>query len=928
MLDLDKSLNESDKEALSAFIAQAMHQVGETYTSSADFLVHLKRSLPNGPKGLSLLQSEGRDDQYGIFTLTLNNAPSDLEFRLKKSNAYGGPKTEHYLTRVDLRINAAIEWTEKYAKPAEKQKKREKLEAIRRDFREKITTQCKLDPAILKDLDPTDKQVEAHFNQQHKQAKALLRSMSKSMLQELKSIKPKKKDKSFKQALYNVEKKSMSKKRPERVTIRTIKMDKKTYLEVNTVSPVNPERTVSSAKKDEVGVANWLRNKTVIYGQQENAAPGVLEPKSGPRTNYRSASIVPHEYFTRKGIVRLEHFTKSGKFNADLARETAKRNVREHIIPALISGREGDPIEVNYEMLTLLSPVPVIALGDNPDEAQFEAIREALNYYHGRKFSVTMPGGETREVKFNAIYHNYGTNIGRSTIVEKQTNQKAYNQIVVRFVEQHPGVLDDLPQLSATQAKALEKLEGARLVLYEQMEALNPISSEEHKRLVDLQAKRKNKEPMTERETHDYKNLKQLFKENLEKSSALRAKTHALEKKIRYIHTPLAEKRQAYFLENHKKLAELAGQDPKNHHLAALIEYNKAVHAGYDSLAGERGKGKNKKNYEVQAYIQMLSQMGKYGFQKTCKSGKDRTGVAEIKSEVKQMQLLHSGEVPKFLDPQTKAQEEALFKEAYLRGSGNEICGDNMPPPGIQVGSGDFSATVKLDFLKKMSKLQKLDSGLKLTRKQKMADKLRRMLGKKTKSPAQKLETQAPAIELVGQPLISLRSPSAHSSYQLLHASGPEEGAIAQIRSIIAQYPPEQMKVVDSNPTRGSEKTLTLCITTGEEHKTPIKAFIQDTGKGLDYSIQTGLSEGQANLAIEKICDLAVKAQLDSGGANPHFDLEKTDPRRRPQVEIALKKAIDHYYTDSQKERPKISGGQAVELMRVVPRKPSSSSSA
>ncbi|HRE30737.1 MAG TPA: hypothetical protein PLD88_02070, partial [Candidatus Berkiella sp.] len=68
-------------------------------------------------------------------------------------------------------------------------------------------------------------------------------------------------------------------------------------------------------------------------------------------------------------------------------------------------------------------------------------------------------------------------------------------------------------------------------------------------------------------------------------------------------------------------------------HLRALVEFTRLEELGYDSklgitktlLSGKDIDGSNKRNYEIQSYIQLLSVYNNFTFHKTCKSGKDRT---------------------------------------------------------------------------------------------------------------------------------------------------------------------------------------------------------------------------------------------------------------------------------------------------------------
>src|SRR5690606_29529227 len=100
-----------------------------------------------------------------------------------------------------------------------------------------------------------------------------------------------KSSKEIKDELYTIERDIMSAKRPERITMR--KLDSN-LLEINTSSPVYKDKTISSAKKDEAGIANWLKTTNEIYTHKNNRLEKVNEAEC-----YRSASIIPHELISK-----------------------------------------------------------------------------------------------------------------------------------------------------------------------------------------------------------------------------------------------------------------------------------------------------------------------------------------------------------------------------------------------------------------------------------------------------------------------------------------------------------------------------------------------------------------------------------------------------------------------------------------------------
>jgi len=124
---------------------------------------------------------------------------------------------------------------------------------------------------------------------------------------------------------------------------------------------------------------------------------------------------------------------------------------------------------------------------------------------------------------------------------------------------------------------------------------------------------------------------------------------------------------------------------------------------------------KNKRNYEIQSYIENLNHQQTQGyFHQTCKSGKDRTNAALEKQKAKKMLEIHSGKVSRYGKTETMNLERALFEKGFLQGPGNDICGDNMKPGLQQVSSGDIPCRVDLNIVKAVAEQQKGIDKLKL----------------------------------------------------------------------------------------------------------------------------------------------------------------------------------------------------------------------
>ncbi|MCS5711314.1 hypothetical protein [Candidatus Berkiella aquae] len=709
------SKEEQLKEELIKIIVKTLYT--KDFSSTQEFLDKLKSNHPNHPM-LNELKVDNKDDKYGILTLTLKNTPpaSDVEFRLKKKNAYGGPKTEDYLDRVNLKMDAAIALAKE--NPV-LQSKIPELEAQRRYFVDQLEKDCHLDHLILGELNKYDPRVKEEFDTKHEKALAhmavLMTLLTETLKQEDKSPEQIKAD------LYNKERNMMSQRRPERVTVR--KLDSQ-YIEVNTSTPVKKDKTISSAKKDEVGVANWVKSTNEIYSNTDGEINRIHQDEG-----YRSASIIPHELISK------------GEFTRILAIEVARRNVVEDILPQLAAeliqkGKDGNPLVINYEMLTLLSPIhKVVDRKDtnNPDATQFSAIRAAINHYDGRTFNIKLPDGTTKEITFNGIYHNYGANLARGFKIENATNKKAYNLILDRSVQnllaqkesaRFHNFLKGMPEFTNNEKEKINANKARLKELYEQIER-KELLPEEHNKLVSLNTKRL-ESGLSEAENEDFDKLSAQFNEYREFRKSLMKEARALEVNTRHIHVDLAKRRASHCEQNYENLnAKLSVMelinDPEQKkvvdHLRALIEFTRLAELGYDSkigitktlLSGKDIKETNKRNYEIQSYIQLLSVYNDFTFHKTCKSGKDRTNTAEEKFKAKTYMHVKLGRIPKYKEAESiKRAELNSYEKGYLQGPGNDICGDNMRPGAQQVAAKDV-ATDTLDIrpVQAMAGLQK-----------------------------------------------------------------------------------------------------------------------------------------------------------------------------------------------------------------------------
>jgi len=704
------------KELLTKEIATLLFEMN--FSSSEELLTYLKSKYHNS-NIVNSLKINSDDDKYGILTLTLIDKMSDshIEFRLKKPDAYGGPKTEDYLGRINLRVDAALELIQK--EPA-LQSKKEELESLRQYYIDKIKMDCNLDHTILGSLDRNNDAAVKEFNTKHAKAKDHMATFMALMIVTLSHNA--KSSSEIKNELYTLERDLMSTRRPERITIRKLNTE---LMEINTSSPVMKDKTVSSAKKDEAGVANWLKTKNEIYIQK----PGNLE-KVKETESYRSASIIPHELISK------------GELNRQLAIDVTRRNVSEHILPVIAKELmkkkpAEDPLIINYEMLTLLSPMhKVIDRKDsnNPDATQFSAIRTAFDHYDGRTFEIKLENGQLKKVTLDATFHNYGTNLGRGFPIENATNMKAYNKLIDRSLNSLSGkkgienfkiLLDKIPEFNEIQTQKINNAKIRLHIIYEGIDN-KQIEKEKHNELVTLNAKKINY-GLSDEETAKYEKLASEFQSFAAFKINAMKEARKLEGSIRHINVDLAKNRKKYFSDNYSAFNTLLTEMEKSRdnkeinntidHIRTLTEYSQMVDKGYDShleiavtTVTKRNITKtNQRNYEVQSYIRLLNTFNDTPFQFTCKSGKDRTNSAEEKYKAKEYMAVVLSRIPKYKESKAiKAQELSSYEKGYLQGAGNDICGDNMKPGAQQVAASDIGTdTVDIRPVQAMAGLQK-----------------------------------------------------------------------------------------------------------------------------------------------------------------------------------------------------------------------------
>lgn len=935
MQGLDQSvglgLSESDKKKLIERIVKTFYTAPEP-SSGEDFVRNLKTIYKNDPTMLQSLEDvkvEGRDEPYGIITLIVSDHPLDLEFRLKKSDSYGGPKTENYLERIDLRIAAAKKWVEIHPTmtPAKKIDKLKYLDSLSSYFNEKIKNECYLDPSILKNLDRHDVQAKKHFSSKHALAKNYLSAFNEMLLSEI-NIDGKKASR-IKKELYIIEQELMSKKRPERVSARPIQLDEKRYTEITILTPVDKTRTISSAKKDSAGVANWLKSDTQIYSSDFKLLDS--------RKSYRSASIIPHEIIN-KGI------TKEGRrFSNDLAKETAKRNLLEHVIPELVreqtkkinANQEPLPevIELNFEMLTLLSPIsPLIDKLVDPDFAQFDSIRQAFYQYDDRTFNVKVDE-RSFKVKFNGIYHNYGANSARGySVQESKTNKKAFNQILEKSIEtlsqsKDPKIQElknnffkGIPHFNEFEKKIISKNKSKLDRIYIDIEKNNQaLSQKDHEDLLSLHAKRLHDFPLSKLEAQEYSRLKALFQNIQTKNLPLMAQANLLQEEILEKHLALYQRRQEFFISHAAKRENMlrAIEDDSNYlgnseeyrhnidHLRSLHEYCKLSIIGYDSrlkrifpISCEK---KNERNYAIQSYIAKLNTFNNTLFHKTCKSGKDRTNSAEEKEKAKNMISLHKGRIPRREDStNTRAQERALFDQGYLHGPGNDICGDNMKPGAQQVSQNDIPSSINIASVKKISSLQK---GLDKLKKVSVKDKEKIVNDFKSYVKEQRIRKQQDPNSERASFIPSTQHQAITTSTQEI-LRDKENNLDLLIDHLENNYKKNQhdlerpvIKWINNDST---DKTIHVKLKKPPPKGTKFFANEDISKKSLIYSVSK--NEKIKDSALDQICRIAVNVASE----NTEFDLSITPSKSREFVYQSLNKYINEKFQGDQK--PKIIG--------------------
>ncbi len=730
-------ISKQEKQKFIETIAKEFYQ--SPASTSQSFIVELKNKYQHDSQMHNLLThltADGKDDLYGIMTLTLEHSPSNIEFRLKRPEPYGGPKTENYLERIDLKIEAARQWINQHPMMDEsaKKEKLDYLDDLSTYFKRKIKSDCHLDSTILRNLSVENETSSNHFNQQHRKAKKHLALFMSMLIEEI-NIEVKNPN-SIKKQLYSIEQDLMSKERPERISVRQIAFDNTKYIEINSTTPVDKEKTISSAKKTTTGVANWLNTTTQIYSQDFK----LLDT----RESYRSASIIPHDIINRGGKKLNQNY-----FSNRLAKETAKRNMLEHVIPQLVRDKKekynekGEALpavlELDYEMLTLLSPISkIVDRVADPDFTQFIGIRDAFNHYQDRVLNVVVD--ETPyQVKFNGIYHNYGTNPGRGwSTAEERVNKKAFNQLIDRSIvtinQNHDAslqplkdlIIKDLPTFTASEKAIISNNQVSLTKIYAEMDKNNKaLTKDEHKTLLDLHAKKLKKQPLNAIDEAEYARLRSVFENIQKKNAGLKKNATRLESQISSQHVELHQRRELHLSAQAMQIEEMLSNIESNanypkkseeyrktvEHIRALHEYAKLSLAGYDSALGiilpfaTTEEKRNEKNYAIQSYIALINRFNNITFHKTCKSGKDRTNSAEEKEKAKNLVRLHECKVPSFEGNAEK--EDALFCQGFLHGPGNDICGDNMKPGAQQVSQDDIPTKVNIKIVKSMASLQK-----------------------------------------------------------------------------------------------------------------------------------------------------------------------------------------------------------------------------
>lgn len=678
---------------------------------------HFIDTLPDEIKRDILNQENlGEYDQYGILKFTISREPSNLEFQLKTPIAYGGPKTEDYLERLDAKTAAAKAWVAQQDYGANKtQLLNQEIDILLAASKKRVKKTCAIDHTIMGNLEKGNKDTSEHFTQKHQNAIAELASFMQLLTENIKVQDPEIPDKKIKKAITAMENDMMSQKRPELITVRHLEEG---YFEMNQSIPVDKERTVSSAKKDEIGVANWLKTENTIYKAEENNKGYDFVQKSHT-ASFRSASIVPNDLLTQNSTLAEQ-----------LAYETSRHNIIDHILPALLKEKdtEKSPIEINLDMLTLISPVHKIVdkfSTANPDAGQFKAIREAMNYYNGRTIPVEH-NGQKIDVKFNANYHNYGVNTLRGFPMERNVNLMAFNKLLDRSQSQilaqtKSEILSDLPAYTSQENKKLNNILKSLKEKYKALD-LKQFNKTDFNTLMQLHIK-KNR---NEEEEKEYKSLSKTFLDIQNDNQKIKSEIETLETEKSKLYAQVAKRRIEY-LSNPKQqgtfdtaIDNLRKEDPKTaDHIRTLIECAKLQKKGYDPLISRllKKEDRNDLNYQITSYIEHLNKFHENcSFHKTCKSGKDRTNSAEESAKALNFISLLLEKVPKYEDKQEHRRN--LFEKGFLQGAGNAICGFNKKPSAQQVSGNDIKTEkLNIQIVKITSSLQKGIDKLKITKK-------------------------------------------------------------------------------------------------------------------------------------------------------------------------------------------------------------------
>lgn len=546
----------------------------------------------------------------------------------------------------------------------------------------------------------------------------------------------------IKDQIYLKETEIMSKKRPELVVVRPIQVDgKEPHIAVNIVPPVNPKRTISSAKKDEQGMANFVYSENWVADET-----GSIKDKRP--ISLRSGSPVPQDIFF------------DGK-NEDLIREVTRMNVRHHLMPALADmadpksgkGTQTDPIIIDYTLQTLLSPtlesIDRQLNQANPDAIQVSAIRDTLNGITNRPIQLD----DGRYVQINVNYLNTGCNFMRGeSSMEDALNAKGFNQLIGRNsdliqkasqdlsenvnAKEISDILKSTPQFSTEENKKLKQYDEALQKKYEKLDKQD-LSKEKHARLTELIVKEKRSKskkyqiiPLSPTEKRELKALKKERHEINEIRGPIEKAARQLESQKESMHRKLQKDVLQYFNKNHDKfssaIAALESSETESEkslgaHCRALEQYIQLTAIGYDprlnKLAEKRGEhsnDNNKRNYQPQAYVRLLCDKAGMIYHKTCKSGKDRTNSSEEMENALHQATVMTGTVlqlsqdKKWEDDLNRQFLIALYDDGYMHGNGNYICGQNMNPGAQQVSSADIPSDLDVDVWKNtLAKFQK-----------------------------------------------------------------------------------------------------------------------------------------------------------------------------------------------------------------------------